>query len=896
MCERGRPANDVFSDNVDGSRAIQRYQTLVNAVNDGIYQLDTEGQFVAVNDSIVEETGYAREELLGEHVSILLDEEDVEFLEREIDARRETGVDEEDVEFEIETADGDRVLCEFRFSLLVSNGEFEGTVGTVQIIDERERDHDALASIWETHESISSVIDEADVGVFVLDEKFDIAWINESVEEYFGVNRADLIGRDKSAVIQETISNRVADPESFVEIVSTTYDDNSYVEQFECRITPGPGREGRWLEHRSKPIESGRYAGGRIELYYDITDRKESEQAHQQSEHRFQSLVDAVEEYAIFMLDTEGRVVSWNEGAERIKGYDAEHILGEHFSVFYTDTDRANDIPKRNLTQAREAGTIEDEGWRVHADGSTFWANVTITAIRDEGELQGYAKITRDMTDRREREQQLQRERDLTEQILETSPVGIAVTNPDGSVSRANERMETLLGVPSGGASEYVAGQRDVFDADGELLPVTERPAIRVFDTGEPLYDQEILLKQSDDQRTWLSVNATPITDERGEPKQVVTTATDITDLKELVERRKQALEEREKELAAVQLATNLFETGDQPIDELLDEFATTLPQSFRYPEHTAARISVGDHETTTEDYESQMPELTAHTRTANETPITISIVLLENSNIEAEELFLDEEQVLIDTLATLVKFYFERGEYIDELQAETRRLEQFAYAASHDLQEPLRMISSYLQLLDRRYGESLDEEGTEFLEFAVNGAERMREMIDGLLAYSRVETQGKPFEPIDLDEVLKDALADLEVRIDEQNAKITADSLPEVLGDTSQLRQVFQNLLDNAIEYSDGTPRIHVSAEKRDEEWIISVRDQGIGIDPKKTEHIFEVFHRLHNQDEHTGTGIGLALCERVIERHGGEIWVESEPGEGSTFSFTLPDASDRD
>ncbi|TYL38765.1 PAS domain-containing sensor histidine kinase [Natronococcus pandeyae] len=891
MDDRGGSAKEAFWGEEDETEALKRYRTLVNTVDDGIFQLDAEGRFVAVNDVVLETTGYARDDLLGEHVSIIVDEEQAEQLGREVRRRLETGVDDDTTfDLAIETADGDTVPCELRFSLLETDGEFEGTVGVVRDVDDRDRSHDAFTSIWESYKSISAVIDEAEVGVFILDETFDVVWIDKTIEEYFGVDRTEIIGRNKRAVIEDTIRDRLADPDKFADTLSATYDDNTYIEQFECRITPGPDRAERWLEHRSKPIEFGQYGGGRVELYYDITDQKASEQAQQASEQRFQSLVDAVEEYAIFMLDPDGQVVSWNEGAAQIKGYDSAEILGEHFSVFYTDDDRANGIPERNLTQARERGSFEDEGWRVRSDGSEFWANVTITAIRDEGELQGYAKVTRDMTDRRAREQQLQRERDLTEQILETSPVGIAVVNPDGSTSRANERMTELLGIPSAEALEYTSGQRDMFDASGNLLPIEERPAAQVFETGEPLYDRELVVDPPDHQQTWLSINATPITDDGGEPEQVVVTATDITELKELAQRHKQELEEREKELTAVQLATSLLETGDQPVDELLQEFVAELPRSFRYPERTAARVSIGEHEATTDAYEPLERKITTHTSTANGTPIRIDVVYLEEPPENETETFVDEERELIGTLATLVKFHFERREYIDELQAETRRLEQFAYAASHDLQEPLRMVSSYLQLLERRYDDALDEDGEEFLEFALDGAERMRAMIDGLLAYSRVKTQGDPFEPVDLEVVLDDVVSDLEMRIAESNAEITAEDLPSVSGDASQLRQVFQNLLSNAIDYSDDVPRIHVSAERRGPEWVVSVRDEGIGIEPDEQDRIFEMFKRLHSRDEHGGTGIGLALCERIVERHDGDIWVDSEPGEGSTFSVTLP------
>ena len=230
--------------------------------------------------------------------------------------------------------------------------------------------------------------------------------------------------------------------------------------------------------------------------------------------------------------------------------------------------------------------------------------------------------------------------------------------------------------------------------------------------------------------------------------------------------------------------------------------------------------------------------------------------------------------------------------EAVTELEASNERLEEFAYAASHDLKEPLRMVTSYLGLIERRYGDDLDEDAEEFIAYAVDGAERMRTMIDGLLEYSRVQTEGDSFDAVDLEGVLDDVCTDLQFRIEETDAVVERDPLPTVRGDESQLRQVFQNLLSNAITYSgDEPPRVRVGAERRGTEWTISVADDGIGIDPADQERIFDIFQRLHSTDEHAGSGIGLAVCKRIVERHGGELLVDSEPGAGSTFSFTLAD-----
>lgn len=203
-------------------------------------------------------------------------------------------------------------------------------------------------------------------------------------------------------------------------------------------------------------------------------------------------------------------------------------------------------------------------------------------------------------------------------------------------------------------------------------------------------------------------------------------------------------------------------------------------------------------------------------------------------------------------------------------------------------------MVASYCQLLQRRYGGKLDETADEFIGFAVDGATRMQTLINDLLAYSRVGMRGKTFKPIDCSEIYAATLLNLRLAIEESDARIACDPLPTVTGDATQLTQLFQNLIGNAIKFrGDEAPRIHVGAVCEDDTWTISVRDEGIGIEPQYAERIFQIFQRLHGRDEYPGTGIGLAVCKKIVEGHGGRIWFESEPGKGCTFYFTLPNRS---
>ena len=481
--------------------------------------------------------------------------------------------------------------------------------------------------------------------------------------------------------------------------------------------------------------------------------------------------------------------------------------------------------------------------------------------------------------------------------VIDSANEGILVYDASLMVTAGNAAAERIIGLPLAamlgkpGFTSLLPCVRE----DGTPLPPEDRPTRVTVRAGKPLTGHVVGIVRPDKSVTWLDVN-TGFLQRPGEREfyGIVSTISDITGRRQ-AERALRDSEERFRQT---------FQLAASGICEVVDGRFVRVNRSLcdilGYPEEQLLGMSVKD---VSHPEDRDLTDLQRSRIYAGE---------IESARFDKRYVRADGSVVWCDLAIALVRTPDGKPQYEiavfddvterkesdaalraahEELKRSNAELEQFAYVASHDLQEPLRMVSSYTQLLMRRYGDRLDGDAREFTAYIVDGATRMKQLIEDLLAYSRVGTKGKEFKPVPVEAALRRAMVNLRAAIEESGASVTYEALPVVQGDDTQIAQLFQNLIGNALKFrSASVPRIHVSCVQKSTEHEIIVADNGIGIEPQYFERIFMVFQRLHNKGEYPGTGIGLAICKKVVERHGGRIWVESMPGEGSEFHLTLP------
>jgi PAS domain S-box-containing protein len=632
-----------------------------------------------------------------------------------------------------------------------------------------------------------------------------------------------------------------------------------------------------FFDHLGNPLRM-------IGIVVDITDRKKAEQDLRDSEDKFKYLFD----YSII-----GKSITYPDGTIEVNqafadmlGYSKEELLAKKWQEITHPEDISESERWVASMLAGERNSSRFTKRYLHKEGSIVWMDVNTSIRRNaDGKPQYFMTALVDITDRKLAEARIKDLLVFNEKILNTVPVGMLTFKTSGECDFANENAAFIIGTTVDNLLAQSFRSLASWKQSG-LLDLAEKAIASGSAVSDDIHHISTFGKD-----VWM--RATAVTFWSKKEERFLLTVSDITERKQAED----ALRlENERFMRFVDSnIIGIVIAGANGTIQLANDYYLRLLGVTRedflagkvdWRKFTPDEWLPADEKALAELQERGVcePYEKEYVRTdGTRVPVYLADARLPGPDGQIAAFVLDI------TDRKLAEQAIQR--ITDDLLRSNAELEQFAYVASHDLQEPLRMVSSYVQLLARRYQGRLDSDADEFIGYAVDGAKRMQNLINDLLAYSRVGTRGSEFAPVSAEFLLQEALANLQLTIEDTQARITHDPLPSVLGDAVQLSMVFQNLLANAMKFRSAEPPcIHVSVREEQGEWIFAVRDNGIGLDPTFAERIFVIFQRLNDRTSYPGTGIGLAVCKRIIQRHGGRIWVESQPGQGATFLFTLP------
>lgn len=911
---------------------------ILESFGEGVCVLDADGETAFANSAALKMTGYEPDEFIGKsnHETLRHSRADGTIYSLEdcpLCGAVGDGATYQSSDEVFWGKDGSMLNVGYTSDPVIEDGEVSGAVVIFRDVSERRRASE------EVERRFKSLLAESREGL-ALSEDGKVFEANKSFLRAFGYEYDEVIGMDAAAFVASEDADRVSSQVS-----------SGQMETYEAM---GLRKDGTLFPMEVQPREVP-YGTREVRMtsVIDLTERKQAQDELRRQRDQYDNLLQALSAVGEgFVIVNDQRITYANEAFSLISGHGLEELMALE-SLFEIIVPEEKAVAAEHMRQRLSGESVDDYQETVIFHESGRRVNVEI-GVKKTDEDAGFIVIARDITSRKQAERELQRSKNSLAAAQRIASFGNWEYEISNDRARWSDELYEIFGfsaneftpayrtffeslhpddrnlvrdairgaldgdgdsgvdfriVRFNGETRTVHAEYEVVrDASGRpermvgtVQDITERT--KASDSARFLAESGEILATSLDYRATLTRVAHLAT-----PYVADWCAVDVVEEDGSLARLAVAHEDPEKVALAYELerryptdpdapvgVRNVLRTGEPELapeipESLLDEAAVDdehreLLRELDIRSYMIAPLMVRDRKLGALTFvagESGRSYSTEDLRLAEDLARRAALAIDSAQLYEAAQREITERKRAESELEARA----------EDLRRSNAELEQFAYVASHDLQEPLRMVSSYTQLLARRYRDSLDEDAQEFIGYAVDGATRMQQLINDLLAYSRVGTRARELTPTDLSGIVEAALANLSVAIEESSAVVTSDELPTVAGDRTQLLQLFQNLIGNAIKFQDGgTPEIHVGAKREDRDWLISVRDNGIGLDPQYAERVFVIFQRLHGRGDYEGTGIGLAVCKKIVERHRGKMWVESTLGAGSTFYFTLRD-----